>query len=82
MDPRHFPMQADLDALEWLSTLSRPFLVVFTKADKLKRSGLSRMELDISGMCPGRRVEYVMFSAKTGLGKKDVWSWIERTAVP
>jgi GTP-binding protein len=82
IDIRHFPMPVDLEALDWLSTLNKPLLAVFTKADKLKHSQLKRSELDISGMCAKHRVECVMFSAKTGLGKKDVWSWIERTAVP
>jgi GTP-binding protein len=81
MDIRHFPMPADLAALDWSATLNKPFLAVLTKADKLKRSQLKRARLDISGMCAGYRVESVMFSARTGLGKKDVWSWIERTAV-
>jgi GTP-binding protein len=82
IDIRHFPMAVDLDAVDWLVTLGKPFLVVFTKADKLKRSQLTQSERDISGMWPGHRVDCVTFSAKTGLGRKDVWSWIEKAAVP
>lgn len=82
VDIRHFPMQIDLDALDWLSSLAKPVLAVFTKVDKLGREELGRRESDISGMCAQRRLEYAMFSAKTGVGKKDVWNWMEKAVRP
>jgi GTP-binding protein len=82
VDVRHFPMPVDIEAIDWLSSLDRPLLVVLTKTDKLKPSQLRQSEADITGMCARHRVECTMFSAKTGLGKKDVWSWIEKALSP
>jgi GTP-binding protein len=78
VDGRHSPMKVDIEAIEWLSALDLPFLVVFTKMDKLKRAELRRRQADIAGMCERHHVESAVFSAKTALGKKEVWSWIER----
>ncbi len=80
VDIRHFPMRIDLEAIDWFSTLGRPLLVVLTKADKLSRGEIKQREADISGICREHGVEYTVFSAKTGLGKKEVSSWIRKIA--
>lgn len=78
VDGRHAPMKADIEAIDWLSALELPFLVVLTKMDKLKRAEIRRRQADIAGMCGKQQVESALFSAKTALGKKEIWSWIER----
>jgi GTP-binding protein len=80
IDVRHFPMEIDLEAIGWFSALGRPLLVVATKADKLNRRQLTQREPDISGICREHGVEYALFSAKTGMGKKEVSNWIRKTA--
>ena len=80
VDTRHFPMPADLDAIDWFAALGKPVLVVLTKADKVKRSDLNRRKADIAGILKGKHVEFAVFSAKTAMGKKDVWTWIRETA--
>lgn len=77
-DIRHFPTPSDMGALEWLGGLSRPLLVVLTKADKLGRGALKGRIADISGMLSGICVQYQAFSAKTGLGRREVRNWIDR----
>jgi hypothetical protein len=54
----------------------KPFLLVFTKADKLSRSQLSRQfdRLEASGELA--ELPYVPFSALTGEGRNDVLEWI------
>jgi len=79
VDMRHFPVAIDTDAIEWLEALGKPFLLVLTKADKLKRGELAKREADIYGLVGGKAVESIRFSAKTGLGKKEVWNWIRRS---
>jgi GTP-binding protein len=79
VDIRHFPLPVDAEAIRWLESLGKPFLVVMTKADKLKRSELAGRSADISGILNGKPVESIRFSAKTGIGKKEVWHWIEKT---
>jgi GTP-binding protein len=78
VDGRHAPMKVDTEAIDWLSALDLPFLVVLTKMDKLRPAEIRRRQADIAGMCEGQQVESVLFSAKTALGKKEVWSWIEQ----
>jgi GTP-binding protein len=79
-DIRHFPMAIDREAIEWFSSLGRPLLVVLTKTDKLGRRELKKRESDISGVLSKKSIEYVLFSAKTSLGKKEVSGWIRKTA--
>jgi GTP-binding protein len=75
-DIRHFPTKSDMGALEWLTALSRPLLVVLTKADKLGRGAAARRVSDISGMLSLTGIEYQVFSARTGLGRREVRNWI------
>lgn len=79
-DIRHFPTRSDIAALEWLGGLSRALLVVLTKADKLGRGAVKDRVSDISGMLSGMCVQYQVFSAKTGLGRREVRNWIDKTA--
>jgi GTP-binding protein len=78
-DLRHFPTPSDMGALEWLGGLSKPLLVVLTKADKLGRGAAKARISDISGMLSGVPVEFQVFSAKSGLGRREVRRWIDMT---
>jgi len=77
-DLRHFPTASDTEALDWFLDLKIPLLVVLTKADKLKAGEVKRRRNQISGALKGKKIEFVVFSAKTGTGKKEVWGWIEK----
>jgi GTP-binding protein EngB required for normal cell division len=68
-----------MGAIEWLNGLSRPVLVVLTKADKLGRGAVKGRISDISGMLSSMSVQYQVFSAKTGLGRREVRKWIDKT---
>jgi GTP-binding protein len=78
-DIRHFPTRSDEEALEWFAGISRPVLVVLTKADKLGRGAVKGRISDISGTLSGMCVEYQVFSAKSGLGRREVRNWIDKT---
>lgn len=77
-DLRHFPVASDAEALEWFLDLGIPLLVVLTKSDKLKSGEATRRRNEISGAMKGKHIEFVVFSAKTGTGKKEVWQWLEK----
>jgi GTP-binding protein len=77
-DLRHFPTANDWEALHWLSGLGKPLIAVLTKADKLGRAAAGSRASDMSGTLASMGVEYQMFSAKTGLGRKEVRKWIEK----
>ncbi|WP_109616540.1 ribosome biogenesis GTP-binding protein YihA/YsxC [Sediminitomix flava] len=38
VDSRHNPQKIDLDFMEWMATNGLPFCIIFTKADKLKKT--------------------------------------------
>ncbi len=42
IDSRHLPQRVDLEFMEWLATKSIPFVLVFTKADKLSSPKLTK----------------------------------------
>jgi GTP-binding protein len=76
VDIRHFPMDIDIKAIDWLSSLGRPILVVMTKADKISRSEAGQRRIDIGGFEMPELVEFVVFSARSGLGKEEVRNWM------
>jgi GTP-binding protein len=79
-DLRHFPTASDTEALRWLTGLGKPLLAVLTKADKMARGAVNSRTSVISGMLALIGVEYRVFSAKTGLGRREVRHWIEARA--
>jgi GTP-binding protein len=76
-DIRHFPLASDTAAVKWLVHLGKPLLVVLTKADKLGAGAQRKRAADISGVLARDHVPFSLFSAKTGLGRKEVWNWID-----
>ena len=80
IDARHDPSALDRAMIEWLRGWQKPFLLVFTKADKLSRSQRRRTfdRLEASGELGG--LSYAPFSALTGEGRDDVLAWILEAA--
>jgi GTP-binding protein len=99
IDARHPPTEDDLSMLARLVESGRPFVVVFTKADKISRSERGRVARDfdeaLAGLSAHTRalrgagaeagsyqapravdIDALFFSAKTGEGKDELWSWI------
>ena len=77
IDARHGPTELDLQMIEWLQEVQKPFLLVFTKADKLSRNKLKTQfdRLDSQKSLAG--ISFVSFSAVDGRGKDDIWGWID-----
>ena len=75
LDIRRGWMDSDRQLREWLEYHGRSFLVVATKADKLRNSSQITREISrIQGEVPGRDVLAV--SAQTGQGVKELWQAI------
>jgi GTP-binding protein len=81
IDARHGPTELDLQMIEWLQEAQKPFLLVFTKADKLSRDKLKTQfdRLDSQKSLAG--ISFVSFSAVDGRGKDDIWGWIDDALV-
>jgi GTP-binding protein EngB required for normal cell division len=63
--------------IDWLKETEKPFLLAFTKADKLSRSKQHRLfeRLESEGTLVD--ISFVPFSATSGQGRKDVLEWID-----
>jgi GTP-binding protein len=75
VDSRHEPTKLDLQLHDWLKHSAKPRLIVATKSDKLSnnelRESLSRVKRVFN------EDSVVIYSAKTGRGRDQVWQWIE-----
>lgn len=76
LDARHDPSALDLLMIDWLRGWGRPFLLVFTKADKLSRSKLNLQIESVASTGLLADLPYVTFSAVSGDGRRDIWQWL------
>jgi GTP-binding protein len=78
LDIRREPGEHDLTFRAWLVERGFPFRFVLTKSDKLSRMQLLARKGEIARMLglplPG---EPIVFSAKTGAGREDIWRVIK-----
>jgi GTP-binding protein len=72
------PQQSDRQLLEFLSASSRDFLVVATKSDRLSGNQLPNAIRALEKEYPAARI--VAYSAKTGVGRDDLWKEIRHAA--
>jgi len=70
------PQESDRLLLEFLQSVGRPFLMVGTKADKLSGNVLRRVLDNFAREYPELRI--VPYSARTGLGRDELWSAIRQ----
>jgi GTP-binding protein len=77
LDIRRKPNQGDHDLFAWLTHHSIPQIVVLTKADKLKRNKQAQQRTMIAGDLSKDLSSLILFSAATGLGKRELWAAIE-----
>jgi GTP-binding protein len=73
-DARHGLKKSDLQMLEWLRFYERPFLLVYTKIDKLSRSQQEEL-IQATGKQYGltHRSHFFLHSARTGAGREGLW---------
>jgi GTP-binding protein len=80
IDSRLPPQAIDLEFLEWLGEIARPFALVFTKTDKLKpsqvRTATTTFLAALAAVCPDQP-EFFLTSAKTRAGRKELLGAIE-----
>ena len=75
VDSRHEPTKLDLQLHDWFELQAKPRLIVATKSDKLSKNELKMSIERVRRTFNGDRV--VAYSAKTGLGRDEVWRSIE-----
>jgi GTP-binding protein len=76
VDVRNGPTELDLQMIEWLRKQQKPFLLVFTKVDKLSKNKLTNRlrEVEAGGDLGG--LPFASFSAVSGVGRDDILEWI------
>jgi GTP-binding protein len=82
IDARHPPQQIDLDFIEWLADTDLPFVIVFTKVDKINQTGKSKnlalLKEELSKSWDQLPLIFET-SAIKGTGKEQVMGFIEDT---
>lgn len=80
IDSRHKPQKIDLEFTQWLMECSIPFVLVFTKSDKVKPGAVQRniesFHLQMGDWCETLPRTYVTASP-TGQGRKEILEFID-----
>lgn len=82
IDLRHEPQKNDTDFMEWLAMSQIPFVITFTKADKLSKVNLEKNLTAYKKALLQKWEElppYIITSAITGRGKEELLQYIEKT---
>jgi GTP-binding protein len=72
VDLRHELKIADLQLVDWLRSNGIPFLLVYTKADKLSANQRSKNAAILDAGFGISESERLLFSAKTGMGSENI----------
>jgi GTP-binding protein len=75
VDVRRGPEEEEEALCDFLSHHERPFLIVATKSDKLKRMELEKQRKALTAQLDG--YEPLLFSAENNMGKEELWRAIE-----
>ena len=77
------PQRIDLQFLEWLGSTGTPFVLVFTKADKLStaraQANIDLFKKEITPWWPDELPGIIVTSSKTGDGRSDILEVIAET---
>ncbi|MFQ5483579.1 MAG: ribosome biogenesis GTP-binding protein YihA/YsxC [Nitrospinaceae bacterium] len=81
LDIRREPMEMDLQMQQWLQAKNRPYLLVATKADKLKAAERRRRLLKISELfLEGTEGNVIPYSSRNHAGRRELWTAMNRFA--
>jgi GTP-binding protein len=78
MDLRRTPRDEEFSLLDWVHHHEIPTILVLTKADKLSKSQRQKQCRSAAETLGVDASDFILFSAKTGLGKDELWRLIER----
>lgn len=77
IDLRHALKPQDHDLVEWLRANNRPYLIVYTKRDKISGNQQAHQAAILDAALGIGKSERVLFSAKTGAGKEELLSALD-----
>ncbi|OGR03183.1 MAG: GTP-binding protein [Deltaproteobacteria bacterium RIFOXYD12_FULL_53_23] len=76
IDIRHLLKAQDRELIEWLRSRGRPFIIVYTKRDKLSNNEQAKQAANLDAALGLSKQDRVLFSAKTGEGKVELMAAI------
>jgi GTP-binding protein len=82
VDLRHEPQKIDMEFIEWLAMSQIPFVITFTKSDKLNKLNLEKNMSAYKKVLLQNWEElppYIITSATTGVGKEELLQYIDNT---
>lgn len=80
IDIRHEPQRKDLEFIQFLGENGVPFVIVFTKADKISKQKINRLTQAYLNQLKQQWDElpkYFVTSASNGMGREDILNYIE-----
>jgi GTP-binding protein len=78
LDVRRIPGVEEQNFIDWLERYQRKTILVLTKADKLSKTAQKKKRQAVAAALGVEESTLILFSAKTRLGKPEVWSAIEQ----
>ena len=78
MDLRRIPGIQELNFIEWLRVQAIPEILVLTKSDKLSKNKQITQKKSIAEALGVPKEQPILFSAKSRMGKDDLWQVIEQ----
>lgn len=78
MDIRRIPGLQELNFIEWLHYYHIPSILILTKSDKLSKIKQKNQHLSIAKALSVKQEELILFSAKSRMGRDNVWDAIGR----
>lgn len=76
VDLRHPAQPLDHVMAEWLQTYDQKYLVLGTKMDKVSKSKVPELMLQIAEDLNVDSRDTLPFSAQTGFGRDNLWQWV------
>jgi GTP-binding protein len=77
MDLRRVPGMQELNFIEWLRVHTIPEILVLTKSDKLSKNKQTTQKKTIADALGVPKEQPILFSAKSRMGKDDLWDALE-----
>jgi GTP-binding protein len=78
MDIRRTPKAEEFNLMDWLRHHQIPMILVLTKADKLSKTQQTKQRKIAAEVLGVDAADFVLFSAKSGLGTAILWELIEQ----
>jgi len=78
MDIRRIPGMQELNFIQWLRYYTIPAILVLTKSDKLSKNKQITQRKAVADALGVPKEEPILFSAKSRMGKDDLWDALER----